>query len=155
MVYLDVTAKLRRRRMSHNNFHWARSLWGALQWSRFAYSKTTPSPSAQPNLKPEDAPSEEQRIPGSLPLVTAAARSTLTQRTCPFSAVIIVALTAFLIGSLLRSLLSPANFVLPDTSSDFSAVAVVGLEVGHGAHPKEAWRELSRLFELKYMVRRH
>ncbi|KAG9224230.1 hypothetical protein CCMSSC00406_0004729 [Pleurotus cornucopiae] len=135
-------------------------------WSRFAYSKTTPTSSAQPTPKSEDAPSDEHRIPGSLPLATTTARSIRAQRTYPLSTVIIVALIAFLIGSLLRSLLSPADFVLvPDTSSDFSAVPVVGPEIGHGAHPKEAWRELRRLFELKYifggwdfqiaMVRRH
>lgn len=135
-------------------------------WSRFAYSKTTPTSSAQPTPKSEDAPSEEHRIPGSLPLATTTARPTRAQRTYPLSTVIVVALIAFLIGSLLRSLLSPADFVLvPDTSSDFSAVPVVGPEIGHGAHPKEAWRELRRLFELKYifggwdfqiaMVRRH
>ncbi|KAL4263605.1 START domain-containing protein [Pleurotus pulmonarius] len=135
-------------------------------WSRFAYSKTTPTSSVQPTPKSEDALSEEHRIPGSLPLANTAARSTRTQRTYPLSTVIIVALIAFLIGSLLRSLLSPADFVLvPDTSPDFSAVPVVGPEIGHGAHPKEAWRELRRLFELKYifggwdfqiaMVRRH
>lgn len=135
-------------------------------WTRFAYSKTTPSPSAQPSPKSDDPPSEEHRIPGSLPLASATTRSHRTQRTYPLSTVIIVALIAFLIGSLLRSLLSPADFVLvPDTSSDFSAVPVVAPEVGHGAHPKEAWRELRRLFELKYifggwdfqiaMVRRH
>ncbi|KAJ8695501.1 hypothetical protein PTI98_008104 [Pleurotus ostreatus] len=106
----------------------------------------------QPNLKSEDASYEEQRFPGSLPLATTTVRSTSIHgdHRC----------------LKLRSPLSPAHFVLvPDTSPDFSIVPLVRPEVGHGAHPKEAWRELSRLFELKHifggwdfqiaMVRRH
>jgi hypothetical protein len=66
--------------------------------------------------------------------------------------VIIIALIAFLIGSLLRSLLSPADFIYVVTDLQ---------EVEHTA----GWREIKRLLEFKYvlggwdfqiaMVRRH
>ena len=66
---------------------------------------------------------------------------------------IIVALISFLVGSLLRSLLSPADFiyVAPDLK-----------EAGGG---QTGWREIKRLLEVKYifggwdfqvaLVRRH
>ena len=55
--------------------------------------------------------------------------------------VIMVALIAFLIGSLLRSMLSPADFVyvvsdLNEVSGDMSS----------------GWREIKRLLEVKYIV---
>ena len=66
--------------------------------------------------------------------------------------VIIVALIAFLIGSLLRSLLSPADFIYVVTDLQ---------DVEHST----GWREIKRLLEFKYilggwdfqiaMVRRH
>jgi hypothetical protein len=60
-------------------------------------------------------------------------------RTYPAAALVLVALVAFLLGSLLRSLISPADFVY-----------VV-------ANPADAdtsagWREIRRLLELKYLV---
>jgi hypothetical protein len=59
------------------------------------------------------------------------------------STVIVVALISFLIGSLLRSLLSPAEFVaeIPVTSGADEA-AKGGYE----------WREIKRLVEIKYLV---
>jgi hypothetical protein len=52
----------------------------------------------------------------------------------PLSTLIIVALISFLMGSLLRSLVSPADFMYV-TSEDASA----------------GWREIRRLFEMKYV----
>lgn len=61
-----------------------------------------------------------------------------TAPTYPLSTVIVVALIAFLIGSLLRSMLSPADFVYV---------------VGDAKDVEQAgWREIRRLFELKYIV---
>ena len=58
----------------------------------------------------------------------------------PLSTVVIVALIAFLIGSLLRSMLSPADFV-------YVVADVQDLE-----NISSGWREIRRLFELKYIV---
>lgn len=60
-----------------------------------------------------------------------------------FSTLVFVALIAFLIGSLLRSLLSPADFiyVVKDLEdAEESTVSVTG------------WREIRRLLEIKYLV---
>jgi len=59
----------------------------------------------------------------------------------PMPTVIIVALISFLIGSLLRSLLSPAEFVAEMPSG--------GEGAGKGAYE---WREIKRLVEIKYLV---
>ena len=60
--------------------------------------------------------------------------------TYPLSTLLIVALIAFLIGSLLRSILSPADFVY--VVSDLRDVEGVGA----------GWREIRRLLEVKYIV---
>ena len=64
------------------------------------------------------------------------------RREYPLSTVILVGLIAFLIGSLLRSLLSPADFiyVVTDVGEAETANSVGG------------WREIRRLLELKYFV---
>ena len=64
------------------------------------------------------------------------------RRDYPLSTVILVGLIAFLIGSLLRSLLSPADFiyVVTDVGEAETANSVGG------------WREIRRLLELKYFV---
>ncbi|GBE89456.1 hypothetical protein SCP_1601180 [Sparassis crispa] len=60
----------------------------------------------------------------------------------PLSTVVIVAVIAFLIGSLLRSLLSPSDFVhLVTDRRDID-------EVGAGG----GWREIKRLLEVKYVL---
>lgn len=61
--------------------------------------------------------------------------------TYPLSTVIIAALIAFLIGSLLRSMLSPADFVY--VVSDLRDVESEGTS---------ALREIKRLVEVKYLV---
>jgi hypothetical protein len=55
------------------------------------------------------------------------------------STLVFVGLIAFLIGSLLRSLLSPADFVY----------VVRDLDAQHEAH---GWREIRRLFEIAYLI---
>ena len=57
----------------------------------------------------------------------------------PLRVVILIALIAFLLGSLLRSLLSPSDFIYVVTD-------VGSLEVETG------WREIRRLAEVKYLV---
>lgn len=67
----------------------------------------------------------------------------LTRRQYQFSTLVFVALIAFLIGSLLRSLLSPADFiyVVKDLGeAEESNVSTTG------------WREIRRLLEIKYLV---
>ncbi|KAF8623144.1 hypothetical protein AX17_007533 [Amanita inopinata Kibby_2008] len=81
-----------------------------------------------------------QKVPGGLEDLNAAPVS--TPRTCPLPMVLIVALIAFLIGSLLRSLLSPADFIY--VVRDLHEAEEAGFIGG--------WREIRRLFELKYVV---
>lgn len=56
----------------------------------------------------------------------------------PVSTLVVVAVIAFLVGSLLRSLISPADFI-------YVGEAAPQAEGGGG------WRELRRLFEVKYV----
>jgi hypothetical protein len=58
----------------------------------------------------------------------------------PLSTIIVVALIAFLIGSLLRSLLSPADFIYVVTDLQEAEDASTG------------WREIKRLLEVKYIM---
>ncbi|KAH7890937.1 hypothetical protein F5I97DRAFT_1840039 [Phlebopus sp. FC_14] len=88
------------------------------------------------------------KLPGSLgegetgPTVGASTPSTLTSRapTYPLSTVLIIAIIAFLIGSLLRSLLSPADFIY------------VATDIHDAEEMKAGWREIRRLVEVKYIV---
>lgn len=59
--------------------------------------------------------------------------------TYPLSVVLVVALIAFLMGSLLRSLLSPADFIYLVTDPK---------DVGD----QKGWREIRRLVEIKYIM---
>jgi len=84
------------------------------------------------------------KLPGGLPSTEAgAATHTINivrmPTTYPLSTVLIIALIAFLIGSLLRSLLSPADFI-------YVATDLQDAEEGAG------WREIKRLLEVKYIV---
>lgn len=63
-----------------------------------------------------------------------------TTASYPLSTVVIVAVIAFLMGSLLRSLISPADFIYVMPSLDGQE------EVSSG------WREIKRLVEVKYLV---
>jgi len=80
--------------------------------------------------------------------------TTMNQKTFSLSTLIIVALIAFLTGSLLRSLLSPADFVFFGQQSP-DILAAETLHGDRAADPNAvhfqagAWRELRRLVELK------
>ena len=74
-----------------------------------------------------------------LPLAQPPPPPPLLQRRYEFKTVLLVALLAFLIGSLLRSLISPADFVYD-----------VGVE--ENGRREEGWREIKRLLELKGVV---
>lgn len=63
-----------------------------------------------------------------------------TRDAYPLRLVIVIALIAFLVGSLLRSLLSPADFIYLVT--DVKEVEEI----------ESGWREIRRLLELKYIV---
>ncbi|RDX51390.1 hypothetical protein OH76DRAFT_1401721 [Lentinus brumalis] len=80
--------------------------------------------------------------PGSGVLLTRAQGRNGPARTgaYPLSTVVIVALIAFLVGSLLRSLLSPADFIYVVTDKQDISNADTG------------WRELKRLLEVKYVI---
>jgi hypothetical protein len=68
---------------------------------------------------------------------TTATKLALTAPTFSLTTVILVAVLSFLIGSLIRSLLSPADFV------------VFVNRDGKGALVEEGWREIRRLVEWK------
>jgi hypothetical protein len=57
----------------------------------------------------------------------------------PLHVVVAIALISFLVGSLLRSLLSPADFIY--VATDLEA-----------AGEQSGWREIKRLVEVKYLV---
>lgn len=82
--------------------------------------------------------------PGSGGLLAGAQMRDVPRRTgtgtYPLSTVVIVALIAFLVGSLLRSLLSPADFIYVVTDEKEIGNVSVG------------WREIKRLLEVKYVV---
>lgn len=77
-----------------------------------------------------------------LPQLTSNALCAVQRVTVPLSSAIVIALISFLIGSLLRSLLSPADFVY--VARDAQDMHEFGDE--HGG-----WRELRRLMELRYI----
>ncbi|KAF5379410.1 hypothetical protein D9615_006499 [Tricholomella constricta] len=86
-----------------------------------------------------------QKLPGGLGDMDTAAATLIThgaRRQYPLSTVLVVALIAFLIGSLLRSLVSPADFVY----------FVTDLKDAEEASSGGGWREIRRLFELKYVI---
>jgi hypothetical protein len=64
----------------------------------------------------------------------------------PLVVLVLVALVAFLLGSLLRSLVSPADFVYVVTDAKAAQERIQGDPQAQG------WREIRRLVELKYIV---
>lgn len=98
---------------------------------------------AIPGAEPKET--GESCIPGTLGGFESSATSpgisggSQRQTLYPVSTVIVVALIAFLIGSLLRSLLSPADFIYFARGAEETATMESG------------WRELRRLFELRYL----
>lgn len=86
-----------------------------------------------------------QKLPGGLGDIDAAVAPNTpgaSRRLYPISSVLVVALIAFLIGSLLRSLLSPADFIY----------VVTDLREAEEANSVGGWREIRRLLEVKYVV---
>lgn len=65
-----------------------------------------------------------------------------TAKSYPLTTVLLVGLIAFLIGSLLRSLLSPADFIY----------VVTDIREAEEANNVGGWREIRRLLEIKYLV---
>ncbi|KAK2464042.1 hypothetical protein APHAL10511_003986 [Amanita phalloides] len=84
--------------------------------------------------------SSTEKVPGGFREMSTAVAA--TPRMYPLSIVAIVALIAFLIGSLLRSLLSPADFIY----------VVKDLREAEDAGVVGGWREIRRLFEMKYVL---
>ena len=82
---------------------------------------------------------------GSTASSSAVQEQRASSRQYPLSTVIIVALIAFLIGSLLRSLLSPADFIYV-VSNVQEAEEANKVTAGGG------WREIRRLLEIKYIL---
>ncbi|KDR80861.1 hypothetical protein GALMADRAFT_1112139 [Galerina marginata CBS 339.88] len=71
------------------------------------------------------------------------------------STLVFVALIAFLIGSLLRSLLSPADFIYVVTDRGAATVeeaAAAGARAVGQEGAVGGWREIRRLVEVKYLV---
>ncbi|PBK99948.1 hypothetical protein ARMGADRAFT_1051766 [Armillaria gallica] len=87
-----------------------------------------------------------RKLPGGLADIDASTVLTCRRegvpRQYPLSTLIIIALIAFLIGSLLRSLLSPADFIY----------VVTDLREAEEANNISGWREIRRLFEVKYIL---
>ncbi|KAF8336174.1 hypothetical protein F5887DRAFT_1161379 [Amanita rubescens] len=102
---------------------------------------TSSAPSASPTDTGKSVSSASiEKVPGGFIELTVA--TSTTPRTYPLSTVVIVALIAFLIGSLLRSLLSPADFIY----------VVKDLQQAEEAGVVGGWREIRRLFEMKYVL---
>ncbi|KAJ7746796.1 hypothetical protein DFH07DRAFT_942614 [Mycena maculata] len=86
------------------------------------------------------SPSRPRKLPGGLGDIDAPHELRPTVAAMyPLSTLIITALIAFLIGSLFRSLLSPADFIY------------VVRELGEGEEAR-GWREIRRLIEVKYIA---
>lgn len=102
-----------------------------------ASSKSALSTFRQSRGEKGPGPGDENARVSLLPPKDAATKTTGMY---PLSTLIIVALIAFLLGSLLRSLISPADFIY--VVSDLKDVE----EFSGG------WREIKRLVEVKYIV---
>ncbi|KAJ7065294.1 hypothetical protein C8F01DRAFT_1125065 [Mycena amicta] len=101
--------------------------------TRFASQSPTGASSTRNNGPSGSRP---RKLPGGLADIDAPHESGTTAAMYPLSTLLIIALIAFLIGSLFRSLLSPADFIY------------VVREVGEGEEAK-GWREIRRLVEVK------
>lgn len=87
-------------------------------------------------------PSPPLPIPGGLDAAASGSNAADRRRLYPVSTLLVVALIAFLIGSLLRSLLSPADFIY----------VVTDLGEAEKGTLKKGWREIRRLVEIKYLA---
>lgn len=82
---------------------------------------------------------ETETAPTALSMTTTMPTSP-SPKLYPLSIILVVALIAFLIGSLLRSLLSPADFIYVVT------------DIKDAEEVSTGWREIRRLLEVKYIV---
>ncbi|KAF9465532.1 hypothetical protein BDZ94DRAFT_1281371 [Collybia nuda] len=106
---------------------------------------TTPQNNSTTTTAPSDPSATPPRgLPGGLGDIDAGLTTNTpgARRLYPISSVLMVALIAFLIGSLLRSLLSPADFIY----------FVTDLREAEEANSVGGWREIRRLLEVKYVV---
>jgi len=132
----------------------ATATWKATKASPTSSALPSPSPSSPTSRRPS---SSFLKLPGTLndvdnPPASIRQSDILAAPMISLPMVVIIALIAFLIGSLLRSLLSPADFIYVVTDLR---------DVEHTT----GWREIKRLLEVKYilggwdfqiaMVRRH
>ena len=104
-------------------------------------SPSNATPTDVPGSSANEGVSKDGGI-SALPQLTSNALYVAQRVTVPLSSAIVIALISFLIGSLLRSLLSPADFVY--VARDAQDMHDFGDE--HGG-----WRELRRLMELRYI----
>ena len=103
--------------------------------SHFSTRASTPQ-----SVSSSDISSTPKELPGRFGDSTQSLAATTKKDTYPLRVVLLVALIAFLIGSLLRSLLSPADFIYVVT------------DVRAAAEIESGWREIRRLVEVKYIV---
>jgi hypothetical protein len=108
-----------------------------------SHSQTRPSSLASSRRSSGSLP----KVPGGLveaetrePAATPTALTSPSAKMYPLSIILVVALIAFLIGSLLRSLLSPADFIYVVT------------DIKDAEEVSTGWREIRRLVEVKYIV---
>jgi hypothetical protein len=122
---------------------------------RFGRGSPSPSPSAGINASDSTRPTangdhKQSMLSLHTPSaseVTASALATVraaSERRYRLSTLVAVMIIAFLIGSLLRSLLSPADFiyVVNDIREATDELGVV----------EPGWREIKRLVEVKYII---
>ncbi|KAG6836502.1 hypothetical protein H0H93_007431 [Arthromyces matolae] len=103
-------------------------------------SEGKPSAAVDAESRPKTTGSPTTSLPGGLREGEGVASTVQTRGgQFPLSTVLVVALIAFLIGSLLRSLLSPAEFMYFITDER----EIEGIS---------GWREIRRLVEIKYLV---
>ncbi|KAH8110790.1 hypothetical protein DFH11DRAFT_1800762 [Phellopilus nigrolimitatus] len=144
----------------------------SLSLLRIGSGSSTPSLSTPkaPGSFPSPAPTPPPENDGTPPLATAAVstpsslnangatasalavvRSATTQR-YSVSTLIAAVLIAFLLGSLLRSLLSPADFIYVVTDLGDVPYGVTRAPGGGLGAVEPGWREIKRLVEMKYIV---
>ncbi|KAJ7089769.1 hypothetical protein B0H15DRAFT_1022009 [Mycena belliarum] len=106
----------------------------------FLQTRFTSSTAGASSAVSVTSPSGTRKLPGGLGDIDAPHElRTGAAVVYPLSTVVIIALVAFLIGSLFRSLLSPADFIY------------VVRELGEDEEAK-GWREIRRLIEVKYIA---
>ncbi|KAF8647755.1 hypothetical protein AX16_006590 [Volvariella volvacea WC 439] len=108
-------------------------------------ASTAGTTASEKNAKTDESASPSPELPGGLGNSETATQIKTTgaaerRGLYPISTLVVVALIAFLIGSLLRSLLSPADFIY------------VVKDLQEAEEANSGWREIKRLVEIKYLV---